>query len=413
MRFCMVTTFYPPYHFGGDALFVHALARSLVARGHEVEVVHCEDAYRLHGKPPPAQAIDDGGVVVHRLRSRLGWFSPLVTHQTGRPGPKTAALRAILDRSFDVVNFHNISLVGGPGVLRMSKASVSLFTLHEHWLLCPTHAFWKNRRYACEKPQCFQCCLRSGIPPQLWRYTSLIERCLASVDALIAPSEYTAERHRAAGVAIPIHVLPSFSSFEPVSSSREPPNPAQFLFVGRITASKGIAALLREFSPSRDHTLIVVGDGDLRQSLQREYADHPRIRFLGQLSPAELVPLYQQATAVVVPSLAPEVFPLCVIEAFACGTPAIVHGVGGSREAVEKTGGGIVYTDRTGLQRALSALADNPDLRRILSRKARAGYEEHYSEARYLARYLDRVETIRRGKSAVSLQAAPTSSART
>ena len=47
MRFCMVTTFYPPYHFGGDATFVQARARALVSEGHHVEVVHCEDACRL------------------------------------------------------------------------------------------------------------------------------------------------------------------------------------------------------------------------------------------------------------------------------------------------------------------------------------------------------------------------------
>ncbi len=35
MRFCMVTTFYPPFHFGGDATYVRALSRALVARGHE------------------------------------------------------------------------------------------------------------------------------------------------------------------------------------------------------------------------------------------------------------------------------------------------------------------------------------------------------------------------------------------
>lgn len=35
MRFCMVTTFYPPFHFGGDALYVQALSRELVARGTE------------------------------------------------------------------------------------------------------------------------------------------------------------------------------------------------------------------------------------------------------------------------------------------------------------------------------------------------------------------------------------------
>ena len=47
MRFCMVTTYYPPYHFGGDAIYVRALSRALVSLGHEVEVMHCVDAYRL------------------------------------------------------------------------------------------------------------------------------------------------------------------------------------------------------------------------------------------------------------------------------------------------------------------------------------------------------------------------------
>ena len=50
MRFCMVTTFYPPYHFGGDGTYVRALSEALVKRGHEVTVVHCEDAYRLAAK---------------------------------------------------------------------------------------------------------------------------------------------------------------------------------------------------------------------------------------------------------------------------------------------------------------------------------------------------------------------------
>ncbi len=35
MRFCMVTTFYPPFQFGGDATYVRALSRAPVARGHE------------------------------------------------------------------------------------------------------------------------------------------------------------------------------------------------------------------------------------------------------------------------------------------------------------------------------------------------------------------------------------------
>ena len=33
MKLCMVTTFYPPYHFGGDATYVHRLAAELDAAG--------------------------------------------------------------------------------------------------------------------------------------------------------------------------------------------------------------------------------------------------------------------------------------------------------------------------------------------------------------------------------------------
>jgi len=75
VRFCMVTTFYPPFHYGGDATFVRGLSRALVARGHEVEVVHCEDAYRAVGGPPrvagdadqPAGAYEGAGALLDAM----------------------------------------------------------------------------------------------------------------------------------------------------------------------------------------------------------------------------------------------------------------------------------------------------------------------------------------------------------
>src|SRR5262249_48430944 len=158
--FCMVTTFYPPYHHGGDATFVRGLSRALQAAGHEVEGGHCEDAYRLRSPTRAVPAARDGGIVGHRLHAPPRLPSPLVTQQTGTPGLKAGKLRAILERDFDVVNFHNISLVGGPGMLSMSRAPVTLYTLHEHWLICPTHVLWKNGARTCDKPQCIRCCLR-------------------------------------------------------------------------------------------------------------------------------------------------------------------------------------------------------------------------------------------------------------
>jgi glycosyltransferase involved in cell wall biosynthesis len=385
----MVTTFYPPYHFGGDAIFVQALARALVLEGHHVEVVHCEDAYHLRGREQAAVEAEDDGVVVHRLRNPFGMLSPLITQQIGRPGVKAAQIRTLLEGEFDVVNFHNISLIGGPGVLQMSRAPVTLYTLHEHWLLCSMHIFWKNNQRACDSPQCIRCCIRSKVPPQFWRYTGLIERSLANVDALLAPSTYTAERHKTLGQTPPIHVLPTFSRLDPkldgnaISQDRK-----CFLYVGRVTASKGIAILLKEFAGVSEYDLVVVGGGDLLPTLQRQYAEHRHIQFLGPLSKEHLGPLYQKATALVLPSLAPEVFPLTILEGFAHGTPAIVHHAGGSREAVDKTGGGVVYHSREELHDALTLLAKDFQLRKTLGQRARAGYEQCYSQKRYLERYL-------------------------
>lgn len=399
MRFCMVTTFYPPYHFGGDAVFVQALARALVAKGHYVEVVHCEDAYRLRGREQAAVQTERDGVVVHRLRSPFGMLSPLITQQTGKPGAKTTQLRAVLDRNFDVVNFHNISLIGGPGVLQMSRAPVTLYTLHEHWLLCPTHIFWKNQQQACDRPECFSCCIRSGVPPQFWRYTNLIQRSLAHVDALLSPSEFTAQQHRAAGLTTPIEVLPTFSSLDPESPVRHVAGERpRFLFVGRVTASKGIGVLLEEFARLPEFDLDVVGDGDLRHTLQEQYARHRHIRFLGALPQHQLIGAYQCATALILPSLAPEVFPLAVLEALACGTPAVVHDAGGNREAVEQTGGGFVYRSTVELRRILSALAQDTTLQETLAQRARSGYERFYTRAHYLTRYLGLIDAIGKKK---------------
>lgn len=394
MRFCMITTFYPPCHFGGDATYVRALAQGLGRRGHQVEVVHCLDAYRLKSRKPVPDAISEPGVKVHSLASRVGALSPLLTQQTGHPVLKSSRLRSILAQPFDVVHFHNISLIGGPAVLRLSHAPVTLWTLHEHWLLCPTHVFWKNRRQACERPQCVQCCLRSGVPPQLWRYTSLPRRAAAGIHLALAPSAYTAERHLKWGFGAPIAILPLFSALAPDRSDLGPARQSgRFLYVGRITASKGIGALAEEFA-TLPFELVVVGDGDQKAELERRFRDAPNVRFLGQLPQNALSSLYRDATALILPSLAPESFGLAVVEASAFGTPAIIRAAGAAQEIIQMTGGGIVYRSSGELRAAIHELAANAELRDRLAARARAGFLEYYTEDRHLAAYLKHVAAV-------------------
>ena len=182
----MMTTFYPPYSFGGDAIGIQRLSRALVRRGHHVTVLHDVDAFNaLHRGPEPSPVSDDEGVEVIGLRSGVGVLSPLLTQQIGEPILNRRRITSILEKgAFDVVNYHNISLIGGPGLFRLTGDAVSLYMAHEHWLICPTHVLWKDQRERCEKPECLRCTLAYRRPPQVWRRTGLLEREIQRVDAV-------------------------------------------------------------------------------------------------------------------------------------------------------------------------------------------------------------------------------------
>jgi hypothetical protein len=88
LRFCLLTTFYPPFNFGGDGVDVQRTARALVKRGHEVTVVHDVDAYEwLSGRHLTAAAHDDGVEVVP-LRSKLGVISSAVRASSRMAGTR-------------------------------------------------------------------------------------------------------------------------------------------------------------------------------------------------------------------------------------------------------------------------------------------------------------------------------------
>ena len=96
LRFCLVTTFYPPYNFGGDGVFVQRLANALARRGHTVDVVHDVDAYRISGGTEPAKSDqDDPAITVHSLEHG-GALDLVLSHQLGRPVGKRRRLKKIL-----------------------------------------------------------------------------------------------------------------------------------------------------------------------------------------------------------------------------------------------------------------------------------------------------------------------------
>ncbi|HEV2100877.1 MAG TPA: glycosyltransferase, partial [Stellaceae bacterium] len=251
LRFCHMTTFYPPHNFGGDGITVQRLCRALVRRGHHVTVIYDPGAYRaLHRGPTIAQPREADGVEVVALRSGSGILSLLLSHQLGQPAMIGAEIARLLGSGeFDVIHFHNVSLLGAPGIFRMGRA-IKLYTAHDHWLVCPTHVLWRHNREACPAKDCLRCVLGYRRPPQVWRYFGALERAAHHIDAFIALSEFSRAKHREFGFRAEMEVLPCFLPDPATEASAAGPSPhprPYFLVAGRLEASKGVQEAVSVF----------------------------------------------------------------------------------------------------------------------------------------------------------------------
>jgi len=403
LRFCMITTFYPPYNFGGDGIATKRLADELARRGHTVDVIHCEDSYRLLAPRGPVRARDDTpGVTVHGLRSPFGFLSPLATHQTGRPLFKSRRIREILDAGFDVIHFHNISLVGGPGILFRggSGRGVKLCTFHDYWAVCPTHVLFRFNRAPCETPQCLACTLVHRRPPQWWRTTGLLKKAARHVDTFIAPSRFIADKHREMGFDAPIVHLPHFVPEPEAAADRGADTAAEpyFLYVGRIEKVKGLQTLIPVVRRHASARLLVAGSGTWEGKLKRLAAGCGRIEFLGRKTTTELAGLYRGAAAVIVPTICFENQALVVIESLSHGTPVIVRRIGGMPELIEQSGGGVVYDADDELVAAMDRLLTDGPYRDELGRRGREAYQREWTADVHVGRYLALINRLAEAK---------------
>lgn len=405
LRFCMITTFYPPYNFGGDGIFVYRLANELAKLGHEVDVIHCKDSYLwLQPSGPKGDFLNHSNVTVHGLKSRLGLLSPLLTQQTGYPFLKRKKIEALLkSKEFDVIHYHNISLVGGPKLLRPRK-EITLYTMHEHWLVCPMHVLWKFNREVCTKKNCFLCTLVWKRPPQLWRYTNMLERAVRNVDYFISPSRFTLKKHHEMGLQVPIIHMPYFisrseekSSEAEIAGNEEVMKP-YFLFVGRLEKIKGLQNLIPIFKEYSKAELLIAGDGEYGEVLRKLADGIENVKFLGRVNHKELRRLYKKALAVIVPSICYEVFGIIIIEAFSMKTPVIVNNVGAPPDVIEESGGGFIYNNKEELIRAMETLSTSPQIRKELGEKGYTAYKKYWTEENGLRIYFDLISRIAQKK---------------
>ncbi|MHA2230900.1 MAG: glycosyltransferase family 4 protein [Candidatus Hodarchaeales archaeon] len=397
----MVTTFYPPYHFGGDALYIYRLSNELAKRGHSVDVIHCTDAYRvLENGGPKGNFPNHSNVTVYPIKSRAGFISPLLTQQTGMPLLKNHVVKEHLNNNgYDVIHYHNMSLIGIKALAYGN--SVKLYTTHEHWLVCPMHVLWKYNREVCVKRNCLSCQILGKRPPQLWRYSRLLKQMLRNVDTFISPSRFTKSKHLELGLDIPLVHIPYFLS-KPhqnreisAAVSEDSNDRPYFLFVGRLEKIKGLQNLIPIFKNNTQYDLLIAGDGEYEEKLKEKAGDAANIKFLGRLDQERLQNLYTNAVALIVPSICYEVFGIIIIEAFSMKTPVIVNNVGAMPEVIEDSGGGLVYNNEDQLKTAMDNLVKDPRLRKTLGQNGYQAYLKYWSEDSHIEKYLCLINNLR------------------
>lgn len=397
LKIAMLTTFYPPHNFGGDGIAIQRMSRALVRRGHEVTVIHDEDAYELlsaGAAPPPGD--EPEGLRVVGLKTRSAAVSSLLTQQMGRPVLNAGRIRRLLDEGdFDIIHYNNVSLIGGPGLLEIGDA-VKVYEAHEHWLVCPSHVLWRHNRELCTGRECLRCVLSYRRPPQLWRYTGALEKRLPEVDVFIAKSDFSRRKHAEFGFSREMEVLPYFlpdleGEQVPVPTGESPHDRPYFLFVGRLEEIKGLDDVIPAFEQYEAADLLIAGDGNHRAELERLAGGNPRVRFLGRLAPEKLDRYYRAAQALVVPSICFETFGIILIEAFRQGTPVVARRIGPFPEIVEACGGGELFETQEELVQAMERMRSNPEHRRECAASALRGFRENWSENAVVPRYLELV----------------------
>lgn len=192
---------------------------------------------------------------------------------------------------------------------------------------------------------------RLFIPPVIHWLRVWDESSSSRVDHFVANSTNVARRiakyyRRSAEV---IHPPVDTDFFFP---PEETPARDFYLVVSALVPYKRIDLAIEVFNRT-GNSLKIVGTGPEFTRLKKKA--RPNIEFLGQVPPAQLRSLYQQARALILPG--EEDFGIAAVEAQACGTPVLAYGRGGATESVLAGETGLFFSELTA--ESLEATLDN------------------------------------------------------
>lgn len=350
-----------------------------------------------------AEALRDHGVEVlvvaartDELENRTGYkYRAAVNVATGHGPSPVAALREFAP---DIVHVHNLfpnwgtawlnewagPLVATVHNFRPVCASGTLFRDGAGCTLCPDTNSSHSVRHACYRGSAM-----ATLPLAIRNWGGVdSDRLLSRADRIVLLSPRAARLYAGFGLSPDKStIIPNFVSDVGFSPTEAPGT--GWIYIGRLTAEKGILNLLKHWPDSE--TLRIYGDGPLRPQVEALVGTN--IAYMGQLSHEEIPKVLAQSRGLVFPSEWAEGLPMVYAEALAGGRAVVAKSGNSAADDVRISGAGEVFDTWPDIGRALKQVAANDQ---DLGTCARKHFERMYSREIWLEKTVELYESVRK-----------------
>lgn len=359
---------------GGEIVAFKSLVKLLSLNGNEV-VSYTRDNSEINEFS-----------LVKKILSILGIFFSLKTYRE---------ISHLIDLSHpDIVHIHNVFPLISPSVYLAchNKKVPMVQTIHNFRLLCPNGLFFTHGKI-CEKCKfgnmvyagILKCYRNSRLLSILYGASISFHRKIGTfnfVDRFLLLNSFSQQKFLETKITTgdKLRVLPNFMIDE-AKKVELPKQDNLILFIGRISEEKGIDLLISAAKLCPDLRFEIYGDGPLLNQTKQKIEEENNIQTCGFISGEQKQIVLSKASAVVIPSLWYEQFPMVAIEAFSNGTMVIAPKIGGWQDIVQDGKNGLLfkYNDPIDLAEKMNSIFGNLEKAKRLGEEGRKTFREKYS----------------------------------
>lgn len=345
MRILLVNKFH--YFRGGSEKYYFELAKLLKEHGHTVGYFSMKNENNITtgDKEYFVEEID------MNTGSKLKAFDVIYS-----PANKKLMTKALEEFKPDIVHINNFQRQLSASIIDAIKEKniPIVMTAHDLNPICPASVMlydgqicedcMKNGYMSCIKKSCIKDSRAKSLIGVLEYEFYKLKKVWSKIDTIITPSEFLKTKLKENGInnqnIVAIH------NFVNETNTNDCTIGDYALYVGRLSAEKGILNLLEAINKVDNAKLVIAGDGPERESIEtyiKENHLENRISLVGYQNQEGVKQFIKNSKFVIVPSIWYENCPYSILETMEIGKPVIASKIGGIPELIKNDINGFLY----------------------------------------------------------------------